>query len=333
MILLNMLVSSQNQGDIEVVERRCPLNPFKKVLINQGIAGKYAAAIAIQLTAISAEDHIKDSKGRNIRASVVSKFLEKPRRTSLKTLMGLGFDCQILAQLGEMQTEAEQEDRDPSIPSAIVSGNLFAMTSDLANSPENKEPLAKIGAAYGEFLYLLDAFRDFTYDIVYCEYNPLRSFSQQSSDLLTLSQEGIKWLLSRFEYVRDTVFTGISRIEFQRNDNMVWELLLQPIGLSITTFSELAESPNGLIFKQFHTSDVFKTAFFFQPVISNNGSQKLGSVSKRLLSLMGITGLFMASFGSSTSDDCQNCCSLCDPYVICDPSIMCEGCKNPQCYC
>ncbi len=309
MILLNMLVSSQSQEDIEIVERRCPLNPLKKVSTNQGIASKYAAAVAIQLTAIGAEDHVKDSKGQDIRAGMLSRFLKKPRNTALKTLMELGLDCEALTQLGEMQTVAEQEAGDPSTPSAIVSGELFAMTSDLANSPENKEQLAKIGVAYGEFLYLLDAFRDFTHDITYCEYNPLRRFSQQSSDILTLSRNGIKWLLSRFEYVRDTILTEISQITFYRNSNAVGELLLQPINLSITTFSELAENQKGLTFKQFNTSDVLRTVFFSQPIDSNNREQKLSSVSKRFLSLMGITGLLIVSFGSSGCDDSLTCCT------------------------
>jgi hypothetical protein len=314
MILLNMLVSSQSHNDIEIVERRCPLNPLKKVSINRGLASKYAAAVAIQLAAIGAEDHIKDSKGQEIRARVLSKYLEGRRQAAIQTLMELGLDCKELTQLGEMQTVAEQDEtRDPSTPSAIVSARLFAMTSHLANKEENEKSLIKMGTAYGEFLYLLDAFRDFANDITHCDYNPLRRFSHQDSGVLTLSRQGIEWLLARFENLKNEMQRSFAELNLHRYQDVVSELLYKPLDLSHAAFAELAVDPSGLTYKQLSPRDVFQIATFSRsPNISDNrDTTKRNSTGRKLLYGMGIAGFILGIFADSPCEECADTPSDC----------------------
>jgi hypothetical protein len=176
-ILLNLLVTAQNPEDINIVERRCPLNPLLKVTTNQSIASKFAAAISVALANVNTIDHIQDSQGKDISAVVLKSLLNKAHQQALQTLTELDFDSQYLTELGSLQTAAEQtSEEDASTPSATVSAYLFGMTSRLANKPENEENLMKIGSCYGSYLYLMDAVNDYTSDMANGDYNPLRQF-------------------------------------------------------------------------------------------------------------------------------------------------------------
>ena len=49
MVFLSMLISAQCQEPPQLVWQRCPLNPWGKVLLSQHQAGKFTAAVAVEL--------------------------------------------------------------------------------------------------------------------------------------------------------------------------------------------------------------------------------------------------------------------------------------------
>ncbi|MEI6332614.1 MAG: DUF5685 family protein [Pseudanabaena sp. ELA645] len=307
-ILLNLLVTAQTPEDITVVERRCPLNPSKKVSTNQDVASQFSAAVAIELVKVNNSDHIQDSQGKDLPAVVLDKVLKAPHETALKTLTALNFDTEVLTELGKIQTLAEQSpSQETSQPSATVSAYLFGMTARLANQPQNEQNLLKIGTCYGSYLYLMDAVNDYTRDMANGHYNPLRKFSQQGKGILTLSQDGIQWLHNRFTDIKKTIEECTSQINLYRYEDMITELLCQPINQNLVAISELASCENGLTFQRYGIADIFKMAMFMSPFHENLKSNYVGK-----------NFLHTGSFGNGLNADAIGCGECL--------SAPCEGC-------
>ncbi|MBN1287379.1 MAG: hypothetical protein JXB47_18405, partial [Anaerolineae bacterium] len=176
-ILLNMLTGAQQPHPPAPVARRCPINPLLKVPANHDAASRFAAAAAVALAHAGFADHVQDSRGRDLGARLVCRALERPRRAAYRDLDALGFDTGVFVRLPAEQGAAEQYDLlDPAAPAARAAAALFAMTAHLAGCPQNAGPLAAAGAAYGAYLYLLDAYHDYARDRARGHYNPLRRF-------------------------------------------------------------------------------------------------------------------------------------------------------------
>ena len=265
-ILLNLLVTAQTPEDIKIVERQCPLNPLKKVATNQDLASQFSAAVAVELVKVNNGDHIQDSQGKDLSAIALDKVLKAPHENALRTLTALNFDTEVLTELGKSQTLVEQtEGKEASQPSATVSAYLFGMTARLANQPQNEENLLKIGTCYGSYLYLMDAVNDYTRDMANGQYNPLRKFSQQEKGILTLSQDGIQWLLNRFTDIKESIEECTSEINFYRYQDMITELLCQPLDRVQVATAELASCEHGLTFRRYGIADVLQMAMFMSP--------------------------------------------------------------------
>ncbi len=265
-ILLNLLVTAQKPQEIEIVERKCPLNPLKNVTTNQDLASQFSAAVAVELSKVNNNDHIQDSQGKDIPAIVLDQLLEKPHQIALQTLTELNFDAEILTELGKNQTLAETtENQEPSKPSATVSAYLFAMTARLTNNLHNEDYLLKIGTCYGSYLYLMDAVNDYTRDLANGHYNPLRKFSKQEKGILTLSQEGILWLISRFSDIKNTIKKATNELNLYRYQDLITELLYQPIDQNLVAITELANCEKGLTFQRYKLTDLFQLVMFMSP--------------------------------------------------------------------
>jgi Family of unknown function (DUF5685) len=309
-ILLNLLVTAQNPEEINIVERRCPLNPLIKVTTNQSIASKFSAAISVALASVNTTDHIQDSQGKDIPAVFLNSLLQKAHKQALQTLTELNFDSNYLTELGNLQTLAEQtKTQDPSTPSATVSAYLFGMTSQLANKPENEENLIKIGSSYGSYLYLMDAVNDYTSDMANGNYNPLRQFSAQEKGILTLSKEGIQWLFSRFTDLKNTIEKMTNQLKLYRYEGMINQLLFQPVNQNLVAISQLATCESDFKFERYGIGDIFQAAMFMSPFQTNNFSSSfLGDFLS--FSMSGNNpNKDKGGGGASCEPDCDACCS------------------------
>jgi len=266
LILLNLLIDAQRLDEPTVRMRRCPLNPLHKVRANQGAASEFAAATAIALTRVSVMDDIQDSAGRDGIAHILQLALARPYQSALHTLKSLGFAGEVVTQLMPRQTAAEQQAvQDASQPSAQASAELFAMTARLAENPRNEAALASIGAGYGAYLYLMDAFRDYPRDIKRGHYNPLRRFSGQSHRVITLSVDGLIWIRERFAQIHILLAEEVHRLELYRYQSIIHQLLCQPLDQVIRALDKQIESRRGLAFSQWGWSDAVKAAAFIVP--------------------------------------------------------------------
>jgi hypothetical protein len=268
MILLNMLTTAQRRDEPAVVMRRCPLNPLVKVRTNRDTASTFAAAASVELASVSIADDIEDSGG--ITARLLGRALNQPQQTALDTLESLGFDVEALTQLGARQSAAEQDDsQDASQPSAMASATLFAMTARLADAPENAEVLSTIGANYGAYLYLMDAFRDYPSDMRHGDYNPLRRFGEQVDGAFTLSLDGLKWLLARFEKIQAAIREQIAKLHLYRYQQVIAQLLTEPVDKVVYALWKQIRSQQGLAFAQLGMADALKAAAFVMPAVSS----------------------------------------------------------------
>ncbi len=268
LILLNLLTSAQSADEPVITKRRCPLNPLLKVFANWDIASQLAAAVAVELANVQFADDVRDSGGRDVTGRVGVWMLQGPHRTALQVLSSLGVDVEILTQLGEQQALAESdESQDPAGPTAQVSAVLFAVTARLAGRPENVEPLAAIGASFGAYIYLLDAYRDFARDMQRGEFNPLRRFSDSSADDVVLSRAGLEWLLSRFEMIQGSIRKNTPRLHLYRHSELLTKLLADPVDKIVRELSHRIQQPE-LTLRRWQGLDVLRAGLFMLPFAS-----------------------------------------------------------------
>jgi hypothetical protein len=266
MILLNLLVTAQRKTDTEVVLRRCPLNPLRWVTTNKDVASDFAAATAVALAQVSLEDTVRDSAGKHLPARLGHRLLNRPYRMALATLERLGLATGTLTQLGPQQMVAEDDEAyDPAQPTAEAGAQLFARTAHLAGQAGNETALATIGACYGTYIYLMDAYRDFPEDMQQGHYNPLRRFCVQRENLFSLSHAGLRWLLERFKQLRAEIKAQLGQVQLHRHEALLADLLTGPLTHMIDDLAYQVLHQRDRAFRFWQIGDILKAAFFFLP--------------------------------------------------------------------
>ena len=272
MILLNMLVTAQ-QPEIEPqISRRCPLNPLIQVTANQGIASRFAAAAAIELARISFQDDVDDAPRYSFLSRCIIRVMDRPHQKAVQTLEEMAFPVETLTGLNAYQHQAERDDADPAQPVAEVSANLFAWTAHLTHQPHNEPTLAQLGAQYGAYLYLADAYRDFPHDIEYGHYNPLRRFATQTNGSIQLAPEGLAWLLTRMKHIHAGMHQGAAQLQVYRHRDALVRLLVKPIDQMTSHLSDRIATGEGITFRIWRPADVLKAAAFAAPVAMTAGA-------------------------------------------------------------
>ncbi len=265
LILLNLLTSAQRPDEPVTSRRRCPLNPLRTVATNHDFASEFAAAVAVEMANAKFGDDVQDSGGRDVGAHLGRRLAAKPREAALHVLRDLRFDVETLDRLGERQNRAEtDETQDPAAPSALAGAELFSMTARLAASPQNSAPLAAIGANFGAYIYLLDAYHDFARDMASGDYNPLRRFARRSADFLTLSQSGLEWLLSRFKTIQSALGENVPKLRLYRHRALLVKLLCSPVDKIALELSRRLEG-HEMTFRRWQWAEALKAGLFILP--------------------------------------------------------------------
>jgi hypothetical protein len=261
-ILLNLLVDAQLAESPSVVMRRCPLNPTRHVRTNQNIASEFAASIAIGLSKASVEDDLQD--GNHFAAPLTNWLLSKPYQHALQSLATLDFDAETLRHLTQSQTSAENNG-DEVAPSALLSAQIFAQTALLANQPENVDILARMGAQYGSFLYLLDAYVDFAEDIAHETFNPLRRFTNLQDGTYSLTVEGLRWLRQRMAVIQEALEADLANLTLYRYGATLREMLITPIVKACQDLDQRINTLPAMRIQRWTWKDALKAAVFAIP--------------------------------------------------------------------
>ena len=114
----------------------------------------------------------------------------------------------------QLQTESDF-DADSSKPTSEISSKIFGITARLTNNLNNEPLLEKIGKAYGEYIYLIDAVNDYTKDMRSKDYNLLRKFSVFEQSFIQLTPHGIDYLAEKFHKICKEIQSHLDNMAHQ----------------------------------------------------------------------------------------------------------------------
>lgn len=221
------------QWDPKLTARNCFSAPETDSL---PISLQYAADINLIFAEMKVRDNMQD--GVQFVWKMAQRFLTKPFSRVHDRLAGWGIDRQLLLDYQDEDTRRETNipvtDKISDLldwyaaPSAAITGYLFAKGADAVQKPAWREDMAKIGAAFGELVYGLDAWKDVEQDEEEGSFNllllhPERSqedAKQQTADWLWEKAESIQELIRQAHFPEDVKASLNSRLMLNLSANL-----------------------------------------------------------------------------------------------------------------
>ena len=202
--ILTALSEKQNFGRA-LQSYNCLAKP--KSLEEMPLALQIAATANVVLAEFKIGDRVQDSKNRAWR--VVGRFFDKSFRRAEKQLKTWKFPLAELKDLPRLQSEREAEkfrDSGESVlfylaePTARATALFFRHGAKLIGRADLQSKMSALGAAFGEIVYLLDAFQDYEKDLRREEFNAIRAaFALKEVKLPGVIRSEIENLLRRKE--------------------------------------------------------------------------------------------------------------------------------------
>jgi len=211
--LIAALVEAQTATEASVAWHYCPFRSSPALLWRNEHPGvRFAAAISLLAAATRLEDHLQDGDPLPLPRFAARRLARRWATQARETAKTLGFDTrplheQIAAQRWR-EAQVNQSLSYYSEPTAFCFGEVFAHTAQLSQRPENLEPLRRVGRAFGQHVYLLDAVEDFVQDQKRGRFNPLLKYgsieaaSQAAEDQLTQAQHDLEYHLQQLTMPR-----------------------------------------------------------------------------------------------------------------------------------
>lgn len=327
--LLNALTTAQMVAEPTVAARHCPLNPLLQVRTNPGPGSALVAAVAVQLARLKLADDVVDSGGQNLRARAAAWATQPLEQKAAKVLQTAGLDT-AFAEFTAAQAAAERDpQQDGTAPSSALCARLFALTAHLAQAPENAALLAEIGAHYGAYIYLLDAYRDVAADAAQGQYNPL----------VRLGAEGRPWLHARLAASLSASRRLLPQVRLHRYASLLAELLYRPLE---TLIRELEARPDARPpLPRLQWAELLKIGLFVLPA-AIAGAGLAGAALPQLVEagdpgLSGAPGKRRSSGVDCAGADCSgvNCSGIFDTctHTQCNWQGFSDCCSPSMCQC
>lgn len=356
-ILLNLLISAQMADAPDPVMRRCPLNPLMMVRTNQTAASDFASAAAMALAYAAADDHVTDSGGRDLPALAARIALGGANQHALNTLVAFGFDAADLSRLTETQLDAESNPAsDAANPTALITARLFAVTAAIADQPANAEPLSIIGAAYGAYLYLSDAYQDLAKDLRSGDFNPLKQYVDPSvgaEDCQTILRHalplhngervityaGTQWLIARLERIAATLREQLPRVTLHRDRALIVRLLTEPCAKLIAALDgRESASVCATCAKPIHAHAGHSSIPMVRIEAGGGGGKRRRKGAEPVDLTHTTTSNNQSNCCQDCADGCCNtpnnnacCCDCCHCCTCCDCTKFCDNNPNNSC--
>ncbi|HEX8566001.1 MAG TPA: DUF5685 family protein [Pyrinomonadaceae bacterium] len=166
-----------------------------------------AATANVVLAEFKIGDRIEDSTNR--AWSAIGRFFDKSFRRAEKQLKAWDFPVAELKDLPRLQAEREAENfiesRDAVLfylaePTARATALFFGYGAKLIGRDHLQSEMSALGAAFGEIVYLLDAFEDYENDFRRGEFNAIRAaFDLKNAGLSRVIRGKVENLLRRKE--------------------------------------------------------------------------------------------------------------------------------------
>jgi hypothetical protein len=172
------------------------------------LALRFAATANIVLAEFKTSDHVADSN--SLAGLAVSRIFEKSFRKAQRQLKNWQFPLAELNDLPALQAEREKGFPENlselellsffAVPTARATALFFAHGAKLVGKENVQSEMRALGAAFGEAVYLLDAFDDYEKDFRRAEFNAIRAaFGLQESKLTSARRREIENLLRQKE--------------------------------------------------------------------------------------------------------------------------------------
>ncbi len=176
MTFVIILLSSLYEEKSILQTRRCPAHPVKKIPVLQNSITRYGADMNILLTYYHFADDWQDEKSLAGLAGV--RLLHKKAKEVKQAYPRQA--AVFLRQLKALRTLERRQSQDMEAAAGCfghLMEELFVFRQD-----EWEERLRRMGFYLGKFIYLLDAFDDFSTDQKKGLYNPLRKLWEESQE-------------------------------------------------------------------------------------------------------------------------------------------------------
>ncbi len=195
---LALLKMSLNDGKCEAERKCCAFNPLKKCNYckTQNNELEFSAAAAMVMLYYKLLDNLSDEKG----ISKLKYTVLKPtfKRAYKRAKQKFPFVDEIFSDYIKNQNALE-DDNCKNIdaaaePTAVMLAALFENCSE---NPNDKRALSRMGYCMGRYIYILDAYVDFSKDIKKGRYNPFNSLDKEK--VKTLLEISINEACAAFE--------------------------------------------------------------------------------------------------------------------------------------
>lgn len=186
MTFLALLLSALYEPDEKCYDERCMLHPLKKHDCVHSAATEYAADMNILLAYYKCLDDVQDEGRLAARAGerALKKAFEHVQAQYPRQCKAVE---ENLAALSKLEKAGSQDLDELCRKSGDMLGACFVWKEDVF-APS----LYAMGAALGQFVYLMDAYEDYDRDEKKKQFNPLRKLHEQSDyearmeDILTM---------------------------------------------------------------------------------------------------------------------------------------------------
>lgn len=192
---------------------------------------QYAADINLIFAEMKVRDNIRDGDGKPFVWKIAQRLYRNPFSKISDRLAAWGIDRQQL--LAYQEADAKRENEPPvseniadllayhAAPTAAITAYLFAKGTEAVQRPSWREAMADIGAAFGELVYGLDAWKDVEKDAAEGAFNllllhpdrPVEETKQQTADWLWQKAAHIQTLIQQADFSEEVKAALHSRLQ------------------------------------------------------------------------------------------------------------------------
>ncbi|NLG46838.1 DUF5685 family protein [Gordonia sp. (in: high G+C Gram-positive bacteria)] len=236
-IMVSVLTAAQRASQTATrTAGPCPLRGMRTAEVvtadEPGVA--LAAAASLALATAKADDVVAEQRlglaapepRRTRAASMASRSLHR----RVQTVTALDVDAVLAPLAAQAEIECTASDLDALLaPTADACAAVFAASADRAEVPDNRAPLADIGADFGRLAHLLDAVDDREADRNAGAFNPLEASGTTDRDALDRAAVLVDRITARYEtlilhddrLLRTVLLGGIARAVRSRRQALV----------------------------------------------------------------------------------------------------------------
>jgi hypothetical protein len=195
--------------DAKLASQNCFSLPREEVI---PLSLKYAADMNLILAEMKLRDNLQDD-GIKFIWKTAQRFFKRPFTKIQDRLTVWEIDVQLLmkhqAEDARRETLGAESDDIPTLlswyaaPTAAITSYLFSKGADAVQQPVWRDTMSRIGAAFGELVYGLDAWKDVELDEINEDFNLLLVGPEEFHE--TSKEAAVDWIWEKAEEIREII--------------------------------------------------------------------------------------------------------------------------------